>query len=148
MSLHQDFGRPLCACTGLRGRRFGDWKIARANCTNQERSEDAFRDDIQWQVFICSSIELLDGEDGSVTLCQRRYVDDILKRFGMEKCKAVASPVDVSSRLVSSNAPSKVDVPFSEAVGALMHLTTATRPEIAYAVSFVSRFMKNPQEEH
>uniref|UniRef100_A0AAV1TFP7 Polyprotein n=1 Tax=Peronospora matthiolae TaxID=2874970 RepID=A0AAV1TFP7_9STRA len=76
------------------------------------------------------------------------YEDDILKRFGMEECKAVASPVDVSSRLMSSNATSKIDVPFIEAVRALMHLTTATRPDIAYAVSFVSRFMKNPQEEH
>ena len=26
-------------------------------------------------------IELIDHEDGSVTLCQRRYVDDILRRF-------------------------------------------------------------------
>uniref|UniRef100_A0AAV1VK09 Integrase catalytic domain-containing protein n=1 Tax=Peronospora matthiolae TaxID=2874970 RepID=A0AAV1VK09_9STRA len=93
-------------------------------------------------------IELLDGEDGSVTMCQRRYVDDVLKRFGMDECKAVASPVDVSSRLVPSNSASKVDVPFREAVGALMHLTTATRPDIAYAVSFVSRFMEKPQEEH
>ncbi|KAG2871771.1 hypothetical protein PC117_g28174 [Phytophthora cactorum] len=35
------------------------------------------------------SIELVDGPDGSVTMCQRRYVDDILKRFGMDECKAV-----------------------------------------------------------
>ena len=93
-------------------------------------------------------IELLDGADGSVKMCQRRYVDDILKRFGMEDCKAVASPVDMSSRLVSSDAATKVDAPFREAVGALMHLTTATRPDIAYAVGYVSRFMENPQEDH
>uniref|UniRef100_A0AAV1TKE6 Reverse transcriptase Ty1/copia-type domain-containing protein n=1 Tax=Peronospora matthiolae TaxID=2874970 RepID=A0AAV1TKE6_9STRA len=74
-------------------------------------------------------IEILDGEDGS-------------------ECKAVASPVDVSSRMMSSNTASKIDVPFREAVGALMHLTTTTRPDIAYAVSFVSRFVENPQEEH
>ncbi|KAG4037019.1 hypothetical protein PC123_g27413 [Phytophthora cactorum] len=34
-------------------------------------------------------IELVDGPDGSVTMCQRRYVDDILKRFAMDACKAV-----------------------------------------------------------
>uniref|UniRef100_A0AAV1TRE1 Polyprotein n=1 Tax=Peronospora matthiolae TaxID=2874970 RepID=A0AAV1TRE1_9STRA len=66
----------------------------------------------------------------------------------MEACKAVASPVDVSSRLMSSNTASKIDVPFREAVSALMHLTTTRRPDIAYAVSFVSRFMENLQEEH
>ncbi|KAG2758624.1 hypothetical protein PC112_g25926 [Phytophthora cactorum] len=93
-------------------------------------------------------IELVDGPDGSVTMCQRRYVDDILKRFGMDECKAVVSPVDMSTRLVPSDAATKVNAPFREAVGALMHLMTATHPDIAYAVGYVSRFMENPQEEH
>ncbi|KAG2961213.1 hypothetical protein PC121_g25480 [Phytophthora cactorum] len=64
-------------------------------------------------------IELVDGPDGSVTMCQRRYVDDILKRFGMDECKAVVSPVDISTRLISSDAATKVNAPFREAVGAL-----------------------------
>uniref|UniRef100_A0AAV1U9U7 Integrase catalytic domain-containing protein n=1 Tax=Peronospora matthiolae TaxID=2874970 RepID=A0AAV1U9U7_9STRA len=93
-------------------------------------------------------IELVDESDGSVTMCQRRYVNDILKRFGMDECKATASPVDLNTRLVASSESAKIDVPFREAVGALMHLTTATRPDIAYAVGYVSRFMENPQQEH
>ena len=72
-------------------------------------------------------IELVDNEDGSVTMCQRRYVDDILKRFGMDDCKAVISPTDISSKLVPSQAATKIDAPFREAVGALMHLTTVLR---------------------
>ena len=28
-----------------------------------------------------------------------------------------------------------------------MHLSTATRPDISYVVSYVSRFMENPQDE-
>uniref|UniRef100_A0AAV1ULP4 Reverse transcriptase Ty1/copia-type domain-containing protein n=1 Tax=Peronospora matthiolae TaxID=2874970 RepID=A0AAV1ULP4_9STRA len=94
------------------------------------------------------AIELVDESDGSVTMCQRRYVNDILKRFGMDECKATASPVDLSTRLVASSEAAKIDVPFREAVGALMHLTTATRPDIAYAVGYVSRFMENPQQQH
>ncbi|KAG2947479.1 hypothetical protein PC118_g25571 [Phytophthora cactorum] len=77
-------------------------------------------------------IELVDGPDGSVTMCQRRYVDDILKRFAMDECKAVVSPVDMSTRLVPSDAATKVNAPFREAVGALMHLMTATRPDNAH----------------
>ena len=89
-------------------------------------------------------IELVDNDDGSLTLCQRRYVDDVLKRFGMSDCKAVISPTDISSRITPSNASVKVDAPFREAAGALMHLMTATRPDIAFAVGYVSRFMENP----
>ena len=93
-------------------------------------------------------IELVDDIDGSVTMCQRRYVDDVLKRFGMSDCKAVISPTDISSRLTPSDAATKINAPFREAVGALMHLMTATRPDIAFAVGYVSRFMENPQVEH
>ena len=41
-----------------------------------------------------------------------------------------------------------VNEPFREVVGALMHLTTATRPDIAFAVGYVSVSMKNLQVEH
>jgi hypothetical protein len=40
------------------------------------------------------------------------------------------------------------DVPYREAVGKLIYLTTCTRPDIAYAVGAVSRFMANPGQEH
>uniref|UniRef100_A0AAV1TFA9 Reverse transcriptase Ty1/copia-type domain-containing protein n=1 Tax=Peronospora matthiolae TaxID=2874970 RepID=A0AAV1TFA9_9STRA len=93
-------------------------------------------------------IELVDNDNGSVTMCQRRYVEDVLKRFGMSDCKAVTSPTDISFRLIPGTAVTKIDAPFCEAVGALMHLMTATRPDIAFAVSYVSRFVENSQVEH
>ena len=37
---------------------------------------------------------------------------------------------------------------FAKRVGVLMHLMTATRPYIAFAVGYVSRFMKNAQVTH
>uniref|UniRef100_A0AAV1TI94 Reverse transcriptase Ty1/copia-type domain-containing protein n=1 Tax=Peronospora matthiolae TaxID=2874970 RepID=A0AAV1TI94_9STRA len=116
-----------------------------ANCTHQDRPEDTIRMTDSGKCAFVLGIELLDGADGSVTLFQRRYVDDILKRFDMDDCKAVASPVDMSSRLVSSDAATKVGAPFCKAVGALMHLTTATRPNIAFAVGYVSRFIEPPR---
>lgn len=93
-------------------------------------------------------IELVDNADGSVTMCQRRYVDDILKRFGTDNCKAMMSPTDMISRLVASNAASKVDAPLRESVGAVMLLMNVTRPDVAFAVGYISCFMENPQAKH
>ncbi|GMF31650.1 unnamed protein product [Phytophthora fragariaefolia] len=87
-------------------------------------------------------IEVVDNADVSVTLSQARYINHILERFGMQDGKPAASPVDISMNLVSSDSTTKLDAPFREAVGALMHLMTSTRPDIAFAVGYVSRFMR------
>ena len=39
-------------------------------------------------------------------------------------------------------------IPYSSAVGSLMYAMTATRPDIAFAVSALSAFMANPGEKH
>ncbi|GMG15967.1 unnamed protein product [Phytophthora fragariaefolia] len=51
-------------------------------------------------------------------------------------------------KLVSSDSTTKLDAPFREAAGALMHLMTSTRPDIAFAVGYVSRVMESPPAEH
>ncbi|KAG6619865.1 Integrase catalytic core protein [Phytophthora cinnamomi] len=93
-------------------------------------------------------IKVVDNTDGSVTLSQARYINDILERFGLQDCKPASSPIDISMKLVSSDAMAKLDAPFREAVGALMQLMTSTRPDIALAVGYVSRIMENLQVEH
>lgn len=42
----------------------------------------------------------------------------------------------------------KLDTPFCEAVGALMHLMTSIRPYIAFAVGYAARFIEIPQAEN
>jgi hypothetical protein len=37
---------------------------------------------------------------------------------------------------------------YSQIIGSLMYLASATRPDIAYAVSKLSRFVSNPGSEH
>ena len=95
-------------------------------------------------------IEIVDNAvNGTVTLCQRRYVQDILHRFGMQDCKPAASPVDISTKLVpNDSSATSIDAPYREAVGALMHLMCATRPDIAFAVGMVARFMEHPGQQH
>ena len=39
-------------------------------------------------------------------------------------------------------------VPYSSAVGSLMYAMVATRPDIAFAVGVVSRYMANPGKKH
>jgi hypothetical protein len=90
-----------------------------------------------------------------IYLEQSRYISDILARFNMSDCKPVTTPCDSSIVLSKSMSPVTVeeqeamrDVPYSSGVGSLMYAMTATRPDIAFAVSVLSAFMANPGERH
>ena len=39
-------------------------------------------------------------------------------------------------------------IPYASACGSLMYAMVATRPDIAFAVGVVSRFMSNPGKRH
>ncbi|KAL5549510.1 hypothetical protein UlMin_004741 [Ulmus minor] len=41
-----------------------------------------------------------------------------------------------------------INVPYSSAVGSIMYTMICTRPDVAYGISLLSRFMSNPGREH
>jgi hypothetical protein len=88
-------------------------------------------------------------------LLQRRYTQDLLERYGFVDSSPVLTPMDPSAPLTSAHAPLTPEdeafmrtVPYVSAVGALMYLAIATRPDIAFALGVLCRFMANPGPEH
>ncbi|XP_062086067.1 secreted RxLR effector protein 161-like [Humulus lupulus] len=39
-------------------------------------------------------------------------------------------------------------IPYAKAIGSIMYAMISTRPDLAFAVSILSKFMSNPGEEH
>ena len=73
----------------------------------------------------------------------------ILRRFDMELCSPVLTPMEPGLRLEPLQAGVEpFDVPYQQLIGSLMYLMLATRPDIAYAVSQLSRFSGKPSEAH
>ena len=73
----------------------------------------------------------------------------------MHKAKPVSSPLAGHFKLSSQQCPTsdkekeEMDkVPYASAVGSLMYVMVCTRPDIAYSVGLVSRFLSNPGKEH
>jgi hypothetical protein len=78
-----------------------------------------------------------------------------LRRFNMQDCKPISTPLPINYKLSSSMNPSNEAermemsrVPYASAVGSLMYAMICTRPDIAQAVGAVSRFMADPGKEH
>jgi hypothetical protein len=97
------------------------------------------------------NIKLLRDDDGGITLLQSHYVEKILSHFGYSDCKSSPTPYD-PSMLVQKNQgdpkDAKDQLRYSQIIGSLMYLANATRSDISFAVSKLSRFVSNPGDVH
>lgn len=92
-------------------------------------------------------IEICQNKDG-IFIYQKKYVKTLLEKFRMGDCKPVATPLIVNEKLKKEDGGKEVDVSvYRSLVGSLLYLT-ATRPDIMYATSILSRFMHKPNQNH
>ena len=96
-----------------------------------------------------------DRKTRKLWLSQERYIEKVLERFNMSNAKPVSSPPGAHFKPSVKQSPSNEKdaehmrrVPYASAVGSLMYAMVCTRPDIAYAVGVVSRFLSNPGKEH
>ena len=90
---------------------------------------------------------------GRVWIGQQSYTEgiNILKKFGMEDGKNIQTPVDISTKLTKEGNEEDTCVNqqlYQLAVGILLYLSIATRPDITYAVSNVAKFCTKPTKQH
>lgn len=101
--------------------------------------------------FIGVEIRDFRSSDGSIYLNQRGYIRRILERFNMLECKVVSTPIETGHSL---NKPETLKgeiltgIPYAEAVGSLMYCALATRPDLAQALSILSKYNSCPREQH
>ncbi|RVW26496.1 Retrovirus-related Pol polyprotein from transposon TNT 1-94 [Vitis vinifera] len=81
-------------------------------------------------------------------LSQSHYVDKILGKFDKDNSGVARTPVDVTLHLSKNKGESVSQVEYSRVIGSLMYLMICTRPDIAYAVSKLSRYTSNPEAKH
>ena len=81
-------------------------------------------------------------------MSQERYADDILRKFRMENCKPISTPMEPGARLSKAEGGSRVDqTRYRSLIGYLRYLC-CTRPDLAFGVGMVSRFMEEPRSSH
>lgn len=88
--------------------------------------------------------------DDCIELDQIHYIAAVLKKFGMDACKPTKSPSEINAKLTKNmvNDDNAIEVPYQEVVGCLLYIANATRPDIGYATSDVSRFNNAHSDVH
>ncbi|KAD3337417.1 hypothetical protein E3N88_32937 [Mikania micrantha] len=88
-------------------------------------------------------IEVQQGDSG-IVVKQERYARRILREFGMGECNPAKCPMEPGVKLSKDEDDTQVDATlYKRIVGSLRYLIN-TRPDLAYSVGIVSRYMENP----
>lgn len=102
----------------------------------------------------CLGIEFTQNKD-SITMTQKKYIEDILHKFEMQDAKTVSTPMDNGIKLTKDMSTKTEEeksemnnIPCRYLIGSLIYLSGATRPDITYAVNFLSQFNNNRGKMH
>ncbi|RVW26298.1 Retrovirus-related Pol polyprotein from transposon TNT 1-94 [Vitis vinifera] len=82
-------------------------------------------------------------------------LERILKRFNMHSCKSTKAPIVKGDKFSKAQCPQNDDereemktIPYSSVVGSLMYAQVCTRPNIAFVVGMLGRYLSNPGSQH
>ncbi|MBW0564751.1 hypothetical protein O181_104466 [Austropuccinia psidii MF-1] len=81
-------------------------------------------------------------DNNFIRLSQEHYIERILSLYGMNDCRTVATPLIPNEHLEPGTKNEieefdRLNMNYRSAIGSLSYISTATRPDISYAVSAV-----------
>ena len=89
-------------------------------------------------------MEFTRGEN-TLRISQKKQINKVLKIFGMEDSKGAKTPMEANFRVDPE--AQIIKVLYREIIGGLMYISMGTRPDITYAVSYLSRFLDKPSQD-
>ena len=96
-----------------------------------------------------------DEKRGTTSISQGHFIDELAVRYNQDSMPMAPTPLSSGFEFTSEDCPSteadKVEMshlPYRSLVGALMYVMIGTRPNIAFAVGCLSRYLINPGKRH
>ena len=90
-----------------------------------------------------------DYEQGTTSITQCKYIQAMAKKFGLQDAYPVDTPIPTGTNLASKDTELLTDtIKYQSIVGSLLYCACMTRPDIAHAVSQLSRYIKCPRQLH
>ena len=85
-----------------------------------------------------------------LTIDQSTYLENVLKRFEMQDCKPVATPMEPGRKFEKlKDTEEVVDLEkYQAAIRSLTYASIGTRPDLSASVGVLSQFMSKPGAEH
>lgn len=96
-----------------------------------------------------------DHSRGVLGLSQKNYINKVLKRFSMPNSKPLETPIAKGEKFSLNQYP-KNDLevskmkkyPYASALESLMYAQVCTRPDLAFIIGMLGRYMSKPGIDH
>ena len=117
-------------------------------CNNFSKAmQDEFEMSMMGELKFFLGLQIHQSEKG-IFIHQEKYALEIVKKFGLQNCKKMETPMAHSSKLDKDEDGKEVDQKlYRSMIGSLLYLT-ASRPDILYSVCLCARFQSSPRESH
>ena len=105
----------------------------------------------QGEVHYCLGMSIKRDRAARVlTINQKAYLQDMLKRFAMSDCRPVLTPMEAGKRFERlADGQNTVNTrEYQAAIGSPIYASIATRPDLSAAVGVLRQFASNPGQEH
>jgi hypothetical protein len=96
-----------------------------------------------------------DLEQGTIVMTQDAYITEIAERFRIDQAKCCYSPLQGGAVISKDQEPKNeeekremADKPYRGIIGAILHAARATRPDVCFAATALSRHLTNPGKQH
>ncbi|GJZ61146.1 hypothetical protein Tco_0617283 [Tanacetum coccineum] len=91
---------------------------------------------------------LVNQSPHGIFIIQSNYVLEILKKYGMETCDPIGTPLEIKDKLELDKNGALVDATkYQSMISAIMYLTSS-RPDIVHATCLCARYKAQPTKKH
>ena len=129
------------------------WNSQESLSEVKERLKQHFKMKDMGSAHFLLGMEIRRSLEGEYFLVQEKYAQEVVRKFRMSEAKVVFTPFEPGSTFGSDEVEDQGGFdPFviqnRSLVGSMMYLAVCRRPDLAMAVSTLSRYCQNPKMEH
>ena len=85
--------------------------------------------------------------NGIMTLSQEKYIESLADKYNIRNSKLYNTPMEINLKLEPAQHVSD-NVKYRNIIGALLYISSSTRPDVSYSVNYLSRFQNCYSETH
>lgn len=88
-----------------------------------------------------------DYNNNILYLSQQNYIESLVQKYGIKTKKVYETPMEQNLKLEQAE-NTDYNIKYRNLIGALLYISTGTRPDISFSVNYLSRFQNCYNETH